>query len=328
MILSSDRRIGVFGGRSLIYLKENENITEKTACALGLFDGVHRGHQLVIGRACTYKKQGLKPAVFTFATDTVTTKGHDGKIEMILTDKGKQRCFEKLGVEYLLSPAFSQYKDMSCEEFVRDVLKGRLNCHRAVCGTDYRFGKGAKGDCETLQELGEKHGIQVDVIKQLCDANGVISSTVIRSAIRYGEMEMANDMLGYTFFIELPVQKGRKLARTLEHPTINQQIPQGQILPRFGVYCTRVNIGGKWYGGVTNVGVKPTLNEHIAPLAETYIIGYDGDLYGQSVAVYFDKFLRAETRFESLQLLKEQIDRDTSLANEYFNTHKLRTDAI
>ncbi len=312
----------------MIYLKNDERINEKTACALGLFDGVHRGHQLVIGKACQYRKQGLKPAVFTFATDTVTTKGHDGKIEMILTDEGKQRCFEKLGVEYLFSPRFSDYKDMSCEQFVKDVLRDKLGCERAVCGTDFRFGKGAGGDCDTLCELGEKYGIKVDVMKQLCDANGVISSTVIRSAIRYGEMQMANDMLGYTFFIELAVERGQQLARTLEHPTINQRIPQGQILPRFGVYCTHVSIAGKLYAAVTNVGVKPTFNAHTSPLAETYIIGYDGDLYGKTVAVYFDKFIRAETKFDSAQALKEQIDRDTAFANEYFKTHKIHTEAI
>lgn len=312
----------------MIYLKDNDSINEKTACALGLFDGVHRGHQLVIGKACQSRSEGLKPAVFTFATDTMTTKGHDGKVEMILTDECKQKRFEKLGVEYLFSPVFSDYKDMSCEDFVRNILKEKLNCQKAVCGTDYRFGRGAKGDSDTLCKLGEKYTIDVQVVKQLCDENGVISSTVIRSAIRYGEMEMANDMLGYTFFIELPVQRGKQIASTLEHPTINQIIPTGQILPRFGVYCTRVNINSKWFGAVTNVGVKPTFNEAASPLAETYIIGFKGDLYGKTIAVYFDKFLRAEKKFESALLLKEQIDRDTSAANEYFMLHKLRTDAI
>lgn len=312
----------------MIYLKDNEKTNEKTACALGLFDGVHRGHQLVIGRAIEYKNQGLKPAVFTFATDTVTTKGHDGRIEMILTDKEKQRCFEKLGVEYLFSPKFEDYKEMSCEDFVKIVLKEKLGCERAVCGIDYRFGKGAKGDCETLRELGEKYGIKVDVVRQLCDANGVISSTVIRSAIRCGAIEKANEMLGYTFFFELPVERGQQLARTLEHPTINQRIPQGQILPRFGVYCTRVSIGGKWYAGVTNVGIKPTFNAHTSPLAETYIIDYDGDLYGQTVTVCFDKFMRAEQKFDSAELLKQQIDKDTAAAAEYFRTHTIHTDSI
>ena len=266
--------------------------------------------------------------MFTFETDTVTTKGHDGKIEMILTDKGKQRCFEKLGVQYLFSPRFTDYKDMSCEDFVRRVLKEKLCCERAVCGTDFRFGKGAKGDCGTLCELGERFGIKVDVIRQLCDANGVISSTVIRSAIRCGEIEMANEMLGYTFFIQLPVETGQRIARTLEHPTINQRIPKGQILPRFGVYCTRVCFDGRWYAGVTNIGIKPTFNAHTSPLAETYIIGYDGDLYGQTVTVYFDKFVRPEKKFADAQELKKQIDRDTSYAHEYFKAHKIHSEVI
>ena len=310
------------------YLDDNEKTAGKTAVALGLFDGVHRGHQLVIGRACEYKTQGFKSAVFTFATDTVTTKGHDGKIEMILTDDAKQKCFEKLGVDYLFSPRFSDYKDMSCEDFVKKVLKEKLNCERAVCGTDFRFGSGARGDCETLGRLGEKYGIKVDVIRQLCDANGVISSTVIRSAIRFGEMDMVNEMLGYTFFMELPVLRGQQIARTLDHPTINQVIPQGQIIPRYGVYCTRACIDGRQYGAVTNVGVKPTFNKQTTPLAETYIIGFEGDLYGKTVKVYFDKFLRPEKKFDSVELLKEQIDRDTKNAAEFFANGKLCIEAI
>ena len=302
----------------MIYLKDNEKIDDASAVALGLFDGVHRGHQLVIGRACSYKAQGLRSAVFTFATDTVTTKGHDGRLEMILSDKGKQRRIEKLGVEYLFSPAFSDYRDMSCEEFVRDILKGRLNCKRAVCGTDYRFGKGASGNSETLCALGEKYGIEVDVVRQLCDDNGVISSTVIREAIRCGEIEIANAMLGYAFFMELPVERGRQIARQLEHPTINQVIPKSQVMPRFGVYCTRVCIEGRQYAGVTNVGVKPTFDLHTSPLAETYIIGYKGDLYGKTVQVRYDSFMRAEVRFDSPQKLREQIDEDTRKAREYY----------
>ena len=135
-------------------------------------------------------------------------------------------------------------------------------------------------------------------------------------------------MLGYTFFFELPVEVGQQIARTLQHPTINQRIPQGQILPRFGVYCTRVRFDGKWYAGVTNVGIKPTFNAHTSPLAETYIIDYDGDLYGQTVTVYFDKFIRAEKKFESAEELKVQIDRDTAYAHEYFKANRIHSEVI
>ena len=302
----------------LIYLKDDEIIKENTACALGLFDGVHRGHQLVIAKACDHKNQGLRSAVFTFKTQTVTTKGNNGSIEMILTDSGKYRRIEKMGVDYLYSPDFEKYRDMSCEDFVKKVLKEKLNCKVAVCGTDFRFGKAARGDHNILQELGEKYGIKVEVVRQLCDNNGVISSTVIRSAIRAGEIEIANSMLGYTFFMELAVEHGRMIARKLEHPTINQRIPQTQVLPKFGVYCTRVLIGQKQYAGVTNVGVKPTFGMHTSPLAETYIIGYKGDLYGQTVEVRYDHFIREERKFDDPQELKKQINEDTQQAQQYY----------
>lgn len=290
-----------------------------TVCALGLFDGVHRGHRLIIQNAVAEAgKRGAKSAVFTFQTDSVTSKGHDGRFEMLLTDREKRRHFEELGADYLFSPVFGDYKSMPPEVFVKEVLKERLNCLCAVCGTDYTFGSGAAGKAEDLVRLGKKYGIEVMVIEQLKQNGGVISSTEIRRLIRQGEVSKANVMLGYRYGYTLPVEHGYERGRTWNFPTINQKIPKGLVLPRFGVYCSKVLIDGKWYSGVTNIGVKPTVHVKTEPLAETFIIDYEGDLYGRELELELYEFVRPERVFDSFEELKEEIGRNTQFVKEYF----------
>ena len=290
-----------------------------TVCALGLFDGVHRGHRLVINNALSLAEElGVRSAVFTFRTDTVTSKGHDGRIEMILSDEEKRRHFENMGVDLIYSPAFDELKGMSAEDFVKDILVGLLGCKAVVCGIDFRFGKGAEGDCNTLELYGRIYGIDVRVCDKLSYKGEEVSSTVIRECIRSGRIEQANELLGYIFGLRLVVEHGRQLGRQWNFPTINQVIPQGQIMPKFGVYATRVIIGDEEKFGVTNIGVKPTLKAHDAPLAETYILDFSGDLYGKEIEILLDKFIRPEKGFDSIEDLKTQIGKDTLKVREFY----------
>lgn len=283
-----------------------------TVCALGLFDGVHRGHRLIINTAITMAKElGAAPAVFTFRTNTMTSKGHDGRFEMILNDDEKRRHFEDMGIELLYSPAFEELRGMTAEDFVQRILVELLGCKAVVCGSDYRFGKGAEGDCNTLELYGRIHGIDVRVCDKLTYKGEEVSSTVIRECIRSGRIEKANELLGYIFGLRLKVEHGRQLGRRLDFPTINQLIPEGQIMPKFGVYATRVLIDGKERYGVTNIGVKPTLKAHDAPLAETYILGFEGNLYDREIEILLDKFIRPEKGFDSIDDLRAQIAKDT-----------------
>lgn len=305
---------------NLICITDNGVSGNDTVCALGLFDGVHRGHRLIIeSAAAEARRRGIKSAVFTFQTDSVTSKGHDGRIEMLLTDKEKRRHFEELGADYVFSPVFRDYKSMPPEDFVKDVLKGRLRCVCAVCGTDYTFGSGAAGKAEDLVRLGKTYGIEVKVIDQLKQNGGVISSTEIRRLIRQGEISKANKMLGYRYGYTLPVEHGYERGRTWNFPTINQRIPKGLVLPKFGVYCSKVLIDGKWYSGVTNIGVKPTVRVKTEPLAETFIIGYEGDLYGRELELELYEFVRPERTFDSFEQLKAEIGRNIEFTKEYFS---------
>ncbi|WP_243113117.1 riboflavin biosynthesis protein RibF [Ruminococcus sp. Marseille-P6503] len=304
----------------MICITDNGVCGQETVCALGLFDGVHRGHRLIIeGAAAEARRRGIKSAVFTFQTDSVTSKGHDGRIEMLLTDEEKRRHFERLGADYLFSPVFGDYRQMTPEAFVRDVLKGKLHCVCAVCGTDYTFGSGAAGKAEDLIRLGKTYGIEVKVTEQLRYNGGVISSTEIRRLIRQGDIARANEMLGYRYGYTLPVEHGSELGRTWSFPTINQKIPKGLVLPKFGVYCSRVLIDGKWYNGVANIGVKPSVNVETEPLAETFIIGYEGDLYGRELELRLYEFVRPERKFASFEELKAEIGRNTEFTKKYFS---------
>lgn len=291
-------------------------LQERTAVAMGVFDGVHLGHRAVINQAVLCREAGLTPAVFTFKNQTVRKKGE--KIDEVLSDGLKAQRFEKLGTEIVISPDFCEIKDLSPEEFAREILVKRLNVGAVCCGSDFRFGKNAEGDCETLKKLGEKLGFEVKICEPVELEGGVVSSTAIRSLVKEGEIAKANRMLGEEFAMELEVVHGAELGRTWNFPTINQIIPKRQVIPKFGVYCSGVEIDGKTYKGVTNIGVKPTVNVKTEPLAETFIMNYYGDLYGRKLKLSLYEFIREEKKFDSLDELKNEICENKKFAEKYF----------
>lgn len=282
-----------------------QNITsgERTAVSLGIFDGVHIGHRAVLNSA---NKSGLKTAVFTFLSETVTTKGNKG---VIYTDKRKLELLKSLSVEYIFAPKFSDFKDMPAEDFVKAVLVGVFNAGEVFCGEDFRFGKGAAAGADDLCELCRRYGIKLNVTPPVMYKGQAVSSTRIKNALISGDISSANDMLYEKFGYFEKVIHGNEIGRTLRFPTVNQAIPEKTVLPRFGVYLTEVEVFGKTYRGVSNVGVKPTVGNK-EPLIETHILDFSGDLYGESLKVKLMKFLREEKRFASLNELKRQVDFD------------------
>lgn len=297
-------------------------LTNKTVVSLGIFDGIHRGHQAVINTAGMFKNQGLDSVLFTFKTDTVTTKGKDGRIEMLLSDELKKEHFERMGVDYIFSPRFYELKNMTAQDFVEKILYKRLNASAVVCGEDFHFGKGALGNAEKLGILCDKYNIKTVIVKQAEYDGKKISSTEIRECIRQGKIKRANEMLGYNYYYKLPVLHGNEIGRTLDFPTINQEISKGHIMPRFGVYITRTKIDKKWRHSISNVGIKPTVEIKPVPLIETNILDFKGDLYGKIVKVELLEFLRPERKFESLDELKNQVHSDINKTKEYFETYE------
>ena len=284
-----------------------ERTENKTSVALGFFDGVHRGHQAVIRRAVELSGESLTPAVFTFLPSAHMPARKAGS-GLLCTEAQKEEELGRLGVRLVSAPAFDEIRDITGEDFVKKTLWEAMGARVLCCGEDFRFGRGAAFVVRELRELCGSLGIRLEVVPPVLDAGEPVSSTRIRAAVSAGEMETARRLLGRHFSLSFPVVHGRRLGRRLGFPTINQVIPERFILPRFGVYAAFATWKGKAYPAVANVGVKPTVGAE-RPLAETYIAGFDGDLYGETVPVSLVSFLRPERRFSSAEALREQVAR-------------------
>lgn len=289
-----------------------------TAVAMGLFDGVHFGHRSVIKRAVEIAEEniGIAPAVFTFETASVTSKGDNG-VEYLLSRELKHELIGRLGVKYIYSPDFMNFKNLSAEEFVELVLCDKLMARYVICGEDFRFGKNASGNVEILDKLCRKRGITVIIVPPVKEEGGVrISSTMIRNLVKEGRISEANKLLGARFQFRLPVMYGHQIGRTLDFPTINQYLKKRQVMPKYGVYASVAEFMGRVYPAVTNIGMKPTVANTEVPVAESYIVGFDGDLYGETVKISLVDFIRPEVKFDSLEQLKNQIAQDVKKATE------------
>ncbi len=287
----------------------------ETAVALGFFDGVHRGHRAVIGRAVEEGKNGLLPTVLTFSTEHAQPARKRG-MKKILTERLFLEAMENMGVEIVETPPFEGIMNLTPREFVEEVLCGCLKAKAVVCGRDFRFGKGASGDLSLLWELCGEYGIRLEAVDPLLDGGKPISSTRIRQCLADGAIETANWLLGYRYSFDFEVAHGNELGRTIGIPTINQIFPEQYLVPRFGVYASYTDLDGRRYKSITNVGVKPTIKGNRLPLAETHIMGVDDHLYGQNIKVSLAKFIRPEKKFASFEELTAEIRANIDLIRD------------
>ena len=293
----------------------------KTAVALGFFDGVHLGHRKVIENAIAHSRQtpgGPVPVVFTFSAEECASVKKNQKT--IFSDEIKIALFEEMGVKAVFMPEFSALKNLGPHDFFADVLLGKLCAEALFCGQDFRFGAGGSGNTDTLVADGKNAGVGVFVSPFVTTNSLKISSGALRELLAEGDLAGFEARCGRQYLIDFGVSEGTRIGRTLGFPTMNQIYPAHFVLPAFGVYATRVLVNGVFYDAVTNVGVKPTVGNSEAPAAESFIFGFDGNLYGKKAKTYFCKHLRPEQKFESLGELKAQITRDTIAAKVYFES--------
>lgn len=292
----------------------------RTSVALGCFDGVHLGHAAVISRAVEMA-ENLVPTVFTFA-QTPDTKNFGAPAKNIVTPAQKRQLLAGLGVRQLYEVDFKRISHMQAEEFVALVLHETLKARKAFCGFNYHFARGGVHDATDLKKLCRSYEIDVEIIPEVRLNGEIISSTRIKQLISDGEMQRVRQMLGRYFCIEGEIVHGQKLGRKLGTPTINQEFPESIVLPRFGVYASRVTLNGQKFFGVTNIGVKPTLGLHKLGI-ETWMPRYRGDeLYGQFAAVELLEFIRPEETFDSLARLKQAILNDAQEAEKIYAQKK------
>lgn len=280
-----------------------------SAVALGSFDGVHRGHEALL-RACVEEAQEreLMSVVYTFLNHPGTLFGR--QVKLLTTPSEKAARFEELGLDAVVFGRFDEaFAALSPEQFVREYLRDRLGARVCVCGFHYRFGAGGAGDAALLRKLCSAEGIDVRVIEPVTDKGELISSSGIRALCEAGEVARARELLGRPYSLLSRVLEGKKLGRKLGFPTINQSFPPDAVIPRKGVYETRLDLGGESYRGVTNVGCRPTV-EGEGINAETHILDFSGDLYGRVIRISFLRMLRPERKFDTLEELRAQIARD------------------
>lgn len=279
---------------------------DKLCCALGFFDGVHAGHRHLLSECVKEaRKRGLKPAAFTFrAEDTVLNKSS----QRLYTTAEKAEIFKELGIEVLIIADFESVRELCPENFVRDVLIGELGCRIAMSGEGFRFGKNAIGDTHLLKMLMEKSGCTGIVVPDLKIDGATVSSTKIKEALSKGDVKQANTLLGAPYFIKGRVKHGRGVGHIYGFPTLNTDLPENTVL-KGGVYRSEIEIDGKRYVALTNIGTCPTFN--LSEIhAETMVLNFEGDLYGEEVKISLTDFIRGERKFDTPEDLKAQIERD------------------
>lgn len=292
-------------------------ITEESAVTLGKFDGIHKGHQKLIQKILEKKALGLKSVVFTFGQMPGTVfLGKKGRT--ILTKSERQQHLEQMGVDYMIEcPFVEQIIHMEPERFIEEILVGQLHAKYIAVGPDFRFGYQRRGDCRLLTELSEVYGYEVEVFEKEKIEEQVISSSYVREQLGQGAMERVSEFLGYPYYVSGTVVHGRRIGRTLGIPTINILPDDEKMLPPNGVYLTRTTVGAEQFYGITNIGVKPTISGEEAKGIETYLFDFDGDLYDQTLVVEFFAFEREERRFDSLESLKMQLQKDVQWGKDY-----------
>lgn len=295
----------------VISLEELVALKQTCAVALGFFDGVHLGHQSVICNAVNYaKKNQVKSVVITFDRSPKVALG-------IVEDEGcltprvqKLRILEEMGVDCTLVLTFdTNFLNLSADSFIDNYLL-RINASYVAVGFDFKFGRGGAGSSEYLLSLG-KFKVEISEPVQL---DGVkVSSTEIKRCLKLGDLKTVNRMLGRHFLVEGTVVRGNMLGRTIGFPTANLKLESGYLFSLRGVYATTSNVNGERFTSMTNIGFNPTANLQEAISIETYIFNFDNDIYGAQISIEFLSKIRDEVKFEGIEALIAQLEKDKNM---------------
>ena len=300
--------------------KNLSQYTSKTPLALsiGIFDGVHKGHQSIIKKLnFIAQEKNLESAILTFWPHPRTIFNPNDDLKFLNTIEEKIYLLEKKGVENLFLKEFDEeFRNLTGEEFVKQVLVEKLNVKHLIIGHDHTFGKNRSGDFSLLQKMSSEYDFEVEQVEAVDFQDKHISSTQIRNALLEGNVKEANEMLGYVYSVSGKVVHGKKIGRTIGYPTANIAADPAKLLPKKGAYIVDVFVKNKHYKGMLSIGTNPTVNGNSLS-TEVYILDFNGDIYDEIISVNFRDFLHDEIKFESLEKLIERLDEDKKLTENF-----------
>ena len=304
----------------LFHGTDNAEIQRPTVMTLGVFDGLHLGHQLIVRTVVERARAiGAVPTVITFDPHPRSVLHPESAPPLLQTLDQKVEGFGVLGIEQTIVVRFDEaFSRIRAEDFLSDVVMDRLHAKEVYLGRGFAFGHNREGNIELLRRVSKELGFFADEVPEVRFRNQRVSSSKVRELLSEGKVNLARRLLGRPYGVEGRVEHGAERGSSLGFPTANLH-PRNRVIPAHGVYVTGTLIDGKWRRSVTNVGVRPTFSADMEPSVETFVLNWAGDLYGDVVRVRFLYRLRDERKFASIEDLKTQIDKDVKRAQSYFD---------
>ena len=299
------------------------NPTQQTFVTIGTFDGVHIGHQKIIEKLVHQAKQENKKSVLlTFFPHPRMVLQKEASIKLLNTIEERSELLSKTGLDYLIIHPFSiEFSRLKALDFVRDILVNKLNTCKLIIGYDHHFGKNREGNIEQLTEYSHMYDFTVEEIPAQDIDSVAVSSTKVRRALENGELKTANNYLGYNYTLQGVVTTGEKLGSKIGYPTANLHLKEDyKLIPKNGVYIVKSVLEGKLVYGMMNIGVRPTV-EGAYQTIETHFFDFSGDLYNKELTIEMLYFLREEQKFDSVEKLVEQLQKDEKTSREYIKNN-------
>jgi riboflavin kinase / FMN adenylyltransferase len=305
-----------------VFSELTEDIVKGAIATIGIFDGVHLAHRQIIKRLTELTREsGGKNLLITLWPHPRYVLNKDSSdLKLLTTLNEKLDLLKAAGVDnVLLIPFDKQFAETSFDKFIQKYLVEKLQVKHLVVGFNHQFGRNREGNFENLREYCEKSGIKLERMPMVELNNQRVSSSAIRNLIETGNMEIANQMLGYTFSISGNVVEGDQIGRKMGFPTANLKISElYKLIPPNGVYAVQTEIGADKYQGMMNIGIRPTINSAGMKVIESNFFNFDGNLYNQNITIQIFKRIREEKKFASIDLLTEQIAMDKIEIQDYF----------
>lgn len=302
--------------------EKNSNSAEPSIITIGTFDGVHIGHQKIIKRLVeTGREKKLKSIVLTFFPHPRMVLQPDYDLKLLHTIEERQKVLTQYGVDnIIIKPFTKEFANLSAEAYVKDLLVNELNAQYIIIGYDHHFGKNRSANIEDMRAFGKTYNFQIEEISAQDIKDVAVSSTKIRHALLHGDIETANDYLGYSYFVTGTVVKGKGVGKTMHFPTANIFVESSyKLIPKNGVYVVSSRWDDRTFYGMMNIGTNPTFNEKKQSI-EVHFFNFSGDLYNKQLQIDILHRLRDEHKFESVEALQSQLKKDQENAIHYISS--------